>query len=261
MRRLLILLLFAIFLSGCAVNTAAQRNAWRFQEKQFTASDGLTLTSWLASPGAKQKAPLVVLLHMLSKTHESYTPFIEALRQHVQADSTHKNMTLPYILNFDLRGHGKSTRVGDHELHYGSMGEANFKKIPNDVREMVLHILADSTYTIDSSNIMVVGASIGANSAVMVTELLPGVSKVVMLSPGENYRGLEPAQAVKDCKAKMLIFATSLDTYAVASSRKLAELNPKSTTLRVFKGKGHGTNIINSYPEAMHQLLVWLFPK
>lgn len=260
MRKLTLLLLLIACLALNAQAAAEKQGGRKFEEQQFTTSDGLTLSAWFASPESDKKAPLVLLLHMLSKTHDSYAPFLDALHKYIQADSTNKNKTLPYILNFDLRGHGKSTTIGDSTFHYRDMSKADFKKIPNDVSRMVLHILADSSLNVDSDNIMIIGASIGANSAVMLTELLPGVSKVIMLSPGENYRGLKPSSAVKSFKGIMLIYTGTEDEYSAISSQKLVDLNKKNCTLRTFKGKDHGTHIINNDPKAMQQLLEWLLP-
>ncbi|MCK4372729.1 MAG: hypothetical protein KAW61_06255, partial [candidate division Zixibacteria bacterium] len=111
----------------------------------------------------------------------------------------------------------------------------------------------------DESGFFVIGASIGANTARMVSELLPSVSKVALLSPGEDYRGLQPAEALKKFKGDILIFACEDDKYSAASSRKLAAMNEEHCTLHIFEGSDHGTDIINNRRlEAMRILVDWL---
>ena len=84
------------------------------------------------------------------------------------------------------------------------------------------------------------------------------MSKVALLSPGEDYRGLKPAEALKKFKGRILIFACEDDKYSAASSRKLAAMNEEHCTLHIFRGPDHGTDIINHNPEAMRVLVDWL---
>ncbi len=220
--------------------------------------DGLVQTAWFLPSPAGDEAPLLVLLHMMGHDHHSFDPLIEALQKYVKADSARERL-MPHILNFDLRGHGESASANHREVPYHKMDDSGFARIPGDVKLTVEYLLADTGYGINNDSLTIIGASIGANSAMLITELLPNVKKVAMLSPGEDYRGLKPAPAVKNFQRDMLIYATKMDDYSRTSSESLMLLDPKHCRLRVYGGEEHGTDIINNHPQAMRDLLTWLY--
>ncbi len=247
------------------ITSVSAKSGWQFTEQTCITSDGLLLHAWLGvssgsnkpSPG---KHPLFLLLPMMGKSHDSYKSFINELSYFLQSDTLYQKQPLPYLLSFDLRGHGKSTSLNNNTISYRSMSHEDFAKMPQDVAEMTRQVIADTSLHIDTNNIVAIGASIGANTAIMLTRLLPGITKVVMLSPGIDYRGLRPAQALKAFTGRSLIFVSKRDTYSASSSQKLSAVN-RRCQLNVFDGKNHGTNIINNNSEAMNKLLRWLFMK
>jgi hypothetical protein len=228
------------------------------QKIQVTTADGLTQTAWFTAFSEKGKAPLWVLLPMMNHDHTSFQPLIEALTAYVQSDTT-GNTRLPHILSLDLRGHGESVNVKGTPVPADKMQPADFAKIPLDVRQMVEHVVADTGCHVDAGNIVVIGASIGANSAVMAGAMLPGVRRVVMLSPGEEYRSLAPGEAVKKFGKPMLIYACAGDSYSAESSRALGQLDRVNSTVRILSGTHHGTDIINGNAKTMQEMLSWLY--
>ncbi|HVP06684.1 MAG TPA: alpha/beta hydrolase [Candidatus Acidoferrum sp.] len=223
---------------------------------QVLTADSLKLFGVLQKSSLDRKAPLIVMLPMMANTHISYNTLCLALHRAAKENPAHP--TLPVLLTLDMRGHGKSTQRGAATLDAKSMGEEEFAKMPEDVRAMITQVIADTSYHIDTSNIIVIGASIGANSAAMLTSLLPNVKKVVMLSPGKDYHGLQPEGAVKAYKGDMLIYVSKGDSYSLESSQYLADLNKDHCTLVTFEGDNHGTDIINKVPGAMAQLVNWV---
>lgn len=222
-------------------------------------ADGLELHAWMTPSSTEQPAPLYVLLPMMAHTHESYDPFVKALYERIgQADSTRVPLAAPHILRLDLRGHGKSVRRNDSAVSFRSLSPQEFRKYPSDIEAMLERVLADKSARIDRDKIVVIGASIGANSAIMLTGLVNDITKVVMLSPGENYRSLEPAKAVKGFQNDILILVGEQDNYSGRSSEKLAALNKKRCRLKVYPGPDHGTDIINNNAQAMAELIDWL---
>ena len=226
------------------------------EEKMFIVDDSLKLTCWLLRDTTAQNEPLVVLLHQKGETHQSYQQFIDALMEYVGEDPSHRVM--PTIISFDLRGHGKSLfRKGD-TLRAESMPNAEYMKIPSDIRHVLGELVGDPTLGVDTSNVIVVGASIGANSAAMLTEMMSGIRKVAMLSPGKSYHSLEPMHAVEACRGKMMIFASKGDVYSEQSSKFIQNLNKDRCSLAWFPGDSHGTAIINGDKKAMRQLIEWV---
>ncbi len=251
----LFLVVFSAALSPLAETKTASNQT---EEKIYVTKYGLELHAWLTRSEGNQKAPLLITLPMMGHTHESYEPLLEAMREYVESDTNHTAI-MPYTLNFDLRGHGKSIRYKGHTLTYKDMRKPHWLEVPPEVAEMAASIIADTMYNIDEDNIIVVGASIGANTAMIMTEHLPGIKKVVMLSPGKNYRGLVPENHVKSFKGQMLIMVRKRDHNSRKASLYLQKFNEENCELRIYPERGHGTGIINNDPEPMAELVKWLF--
>lgn len=227
-------------------------------EYTIKTSDGLELHAWY-TPSPFENAPLFVMLPMMGYTHTSYNPLIKAIYERFKSsDSTVKAAVLPGMLCFDLRGHGASTKLGDKNLSYRTMEAEDFLHYPSDVEAMIKHVLKQNNLQQQNLKMIIIGASIGANTAVMTAELLGGVAKVVMLSPGESYRELEPAASLINYRGKALIFAAEEDSYSRTSSEKLAALNKQHSQVKIYPGPFHGTDILDNNPEAMSFLVNWL---
>lgn len=228
-------------------------------EITVSTGDSLQLTARFTPSPDSGKAPLLVMLPMLNKTHESYFLFIDSLKKFFATDSLAANLTFPHLLNLDLRGHGKSILKGGDTLTFETMGDENFHKIPEDVSVMVNYVLADYHDLIDTSQITVIGASIGANAAILLTELIPYISKVVLLSPGLDYHSLKPSDAFREFAGKTFIATTRGDRYAHETVQHLAALKKKNWILKIYPRGGHGTDIINQYDIAMKDMITWIF--
>ncbi len=228
------------------------------QEYTLTTADGLKLHAWL-TPSPHENAPLVVLLPMMGNTHHSYNSFIkEMFARFKTLDSTRTMQAVPHFLALDLRGHGQSTQMGTRTLNYRTMEPEDFAPYPSDVKAVIEKVLADKKLSLDHRNIIIIGASIGANSSVMAAENIAGVTKVVMLSPGESYRQLEPGPCLARFGGKVLIMVAEEDAYSKTSSEKLTALKKSGCTLKIYPGPYHGTDLIDNSPEAMNLLIDWL---
>lgn len=225
-------------------------------EKTLILDDSLKLWSELTSETNQKNQPVLILLHMMGHDHSSYQPFIQALLEQAGRDSLHPRM--PAILNLDLRGHGRSILRGLVSLNYETMTKEEFQKIPGDIAAMVAHLQEDTTLGLDWGNITVVGASIGANSAALVSTRIPGIRRIVMLSPGLSYHGLEPSDALRAFTGNVLVYASKGDEYARDSSQRLAEANKALVTVKWFGVDQHGTDIVNDDKAAMADLVTWI---
>lgn len=255
MKKILIIAIVFLFLIGNAFSSGIKLHE---KEYHITSEDGVELYAWL-TPSPDGTAPLYLLLPMRSYTHESYNRFIEAFYHYAaSADTGNSHIIIPNFLSFDLRGHGKSIKQGDKTINYGTLPQSDYAKMPSDVAAMLKRVLADKSLMFDRNDIEVVGASIGANTAALLTKQVDYIKKVAMLSPGENYLSLIPGDAVKEAKIPILIYVSKGDSYAYESSEKLASSNEKFCTLKCFDGDNHGTNIIDNNNEAMTDLIYWL---
>ena len=222
--------------------------------------DSLTQKAWFIPTDSRgHKEPLIVTLPMLNKTHESFAKFVDEVRAYVATSEADPDRVMPNFLNLDLRGHGQSTLLAGQPISFMSMGDENFVKIPQDVDAMIRKVLTDYAEVIDSSYIVVVGASIGANGALMVTEMMPEIRKVVALSPGRNYRGMQPLEAFKAYGGEVLFVACQGDEYSLESTRELVTSKDDGWFLKLYFGSDHGTRIINNNGIAMSTVIKWIY--
>src|SRR3989344_2219496 len=155
-----------------------------------------------------------VLLHMLGRNKESWSNFPKELNQKGYS-----------VIVLDLRGHGKS------ELNYKEFTERDFNN-------MILDAKAGKEY-LGLSKVAVIGASIGANTALKVAdEFTTGI----LLSPGLNFRGIDITNTKSN--KPILIVASEDDLYSLNSSKEILN-NLEKGELKIYKNKGHGTNMLD----------------
>ncbi|MEK6953290.1 MAG: alpha/beta fold hydrolase, partial [Nanoarchaeota archaeon] len=140
------------------------------------------------------------------------------------------------VIVLDLRGHGKS------DLNYKDFTERDFNNMIYDAK-------AGKEY-LGLNKIVVIGASIGANTALKVADEF---STSILLSPGLNFRGIDITN-IKSNKP-ILIVASEDDPYSLSSSKEIKN-NLKNSELKIYKNKGHGTNMLDE--ETKELLFKWL---
>lgn len=214
-----------------------------------TLRDSLRLCySYQTNDSAKARA-LVVTLPMLSRDRSSYDAIVARLSREFPQLS---------FINFDLRGHGLSTVVGGDSVSFKSMDRTDFPKIPHDVRE-ALRLLRKQRSELRKLPLVVIGASIGANSAAILANVETRVKAAILLSPGLDYRGLIPGPHLSMTDGKrILLMVGKSDTYSYTSTDSLYRLTEGVKTLEVFNTANHGTNIPNNDDGALDDIVQWM---
>jgi pimeloyl-ACP methyl ester carboxylesterase len=224
----------------------------------FVTDDGLTLHAWRSDAaidpeGVAGKPGLALLFPMLSKKHTSYEPFVERLNEIGYA-----------AIAFDMRGHGKSVHLNKKILLYGDMDESQFGRMPDDIAQFFDDFKQDYPDAYDYDDIIVIGASIGANTAAILTRE-NWVARAALLSPGRNYRGIRPELALTaedDPPMKPLYIAVAEDdTYSAESSQWFFDRYDGPKVLKKYPGSDHGTDILHNVPDADTELIDWLRTK
>lgn len=238
--------------------SAAEASSHDKNHLTFVTDDGLILHAWLSEAmidpeGVSGKPGLTLLLPMLSMTHASYEPFTGRLNK------------IGYTtLAFDLRGHGESVQLGKKTVSYAEMDNAQFAKIPKDIEKFFRDFRKKYPDAYDYDDVIVIGASIGANTAAILTPQ-DWVSKAVLLSPGRSYRGMRPEVVLvpeEEPPMKPLYIATAIDdTYSAESSQWFFDHYTGPKVLKKYPGKDHGTDILHNVPDADTELLEWLQKK
>jgi pimeloyl-ACP methyl ester carboxylesterase len=214
------------------------------QTISFLTSDGVTIVGnlWQTKSTASQK-PAVLLLHMMPAKKESWDAFARQLHE---LDHT--------VLAIDLRGHGESTKGAAGSLNYHNFDDADHKGYLLDA-EAALEFLKSHT---EAKSFIIIGASIGANTAINIGTEKRGVRGVVALSPGLNYRGIATEDSVRTWPKdrELLLLASKEDQYAAASVAALALIPNVSACL--LDNAGHGTDMLENASVCKTQLMDWI---
>lgn len=146
-------------------------------------------------------------------------------------------------LSIDLRGHGKSRICGKKQIDY-----RNFSK--NDWEKILLDWKAAEKYLskkFPPELIVLTGASIGANSAAIFSAEKK-FSAIILLSPGYDYAGLKPGEAIAKSKTKLLFYYSQTDPYSAKSCNYFSTIcsNNKIDCLFLEAESGHGVQIFES---------------
>lgn len=208
----------------------------------LTTADGVQLSGSFIE-GARKKA--VLLLHMMPATKESWEPLVGPLTERGWS-----------VLAIDLRGHGASAGGPDG---YRSFLDEDHGRSIHDVEAAMAYL---EGHGMPGERCAIVGASIGANLALCYAAEHP-VSRLVLLSPGLNYRGVEtlPAAARLTSRTAVLIATSEDDDENVAMSRRIAEELPPNVrrTVIEYHGAGHGTDMFGKEgPDLLRETCAWL---
>ena len=114
---------------------------------------------------------------------------------------------------------------------------ALMEKYTEDMKRVV-DALEKKTWTARVQMILV-GARLGANTALNAATRLPGVGGVVLLSPGLDYAGILTEGPMAALSTPTLMLAAQPDLYAYTSCERLKSLVPTDTL--TWKPIAHGT--------------------
>lgn len=201
----------------------------------LTAGDGTSLSAELYD-ASNRPAPGVVLVHMLSRTRADWDGFANALQD---AGFT--------ALAIDLRGHG------------GSAGSAQrLTDMVQDVRAAAQWLSARPG--VRPGAIAIVGASLGANLALLASVDLPVVRALALLSPSLDYRGVRvDATVLKKLGGRPIWMAASTDDPLALRTLKELSTEPSGPReQRLVEGQAHGTQLLGASPDIGSSLLDWL---
>ena len=209
-----------------------------------TADDMNIVGDWVPSP---RMIGVAILLHMMPETRSSWSA--------VQLAMSRKGIA---SLAIDLRGHGDSVATTDgFALDYRQFTDEDHATSIDDVRAAIDWVKKRG---VEISRIVLVGASIGANLAINELTDEPHIAGAVLLSPGEDYHGVEGLSDIEYLQPdhQIVIVAAEDDPDAFGASRKMYNLacSTKKTFVPYTSG-GHGTNMLKSDPSLAEKIADW----
>lgn len=213
---------------GSATQPTQPQTSLKSEEVSFNAG-AWKIYGTLYDSQSKTPDRAIILLPMLGKARDSYPiSFIERL---------HNDMPGSLILALDMRGHGKSTNIGT----WNSFDSAAFMDMKTDVSSAMKYL--EPKYP-NVESFYVVGASIGSTAAIGAGAREDMVHRVVMISPGMAYRGVDITSSVDKYKRPLMLISASGDSYSMDAIDEIESMAPASQlTTKIYPGSAHGTDL------------------
>lgn len=210
------------FNSGILPDYGGGLMAKNIEKISFRTEDGFAIRADFLKGGKNA----VVLLHQFNSDRHSYDNLAKKLNDN--------NFT---VIALDLRGHGESLDQNGIKRPHSGFTEKDFVAMTNDLKAAKRYLeLQDFTLY------AAIGSSIGANTCARYAAIDQSIEKIVLLSPGLNFKGIETEGPALDVKARTLIVASDDDQYSYSSGKTLQGLIPNSEFVAMHNA-GHGTNM------------------
>lgn len=189
---------------------------------------------------------LLILLHMNRSNRSVWKSFAEqAVTQRFA------------LLAIDFRGHGESTHGAVSDITFESLTNDDYANMVNDVDGAVQWLRSKPEYA--GLPMGIIGASIGANVALAYAAEHKSISAVILMSPGEDYRGVLAPPALQQYGDRpCLIILSEDDNYSSVSSRKLKEAGGEGTELFQYTTGGHGTLMFETQSDLPERLIRYM---
>jgi len=219
----------------------------KMEKVAFQTKDGFTIAAdyYPARDPASKKGAL--LIHMMPATKESWRAFAPLL-----AAKDYR------VLAIDLRGHGESA---GGPSGYQRFSDSQHQASINDVEAGVRFL---EERGVVSRDLVLIGASIGANLALEFMAENPAVGRAVLLSPGLDYRGIKAEPLMAKLKSGQAVLMVGSDDDPQSDGkviRALALAAPTGVRVdsRLYQKAGHGTNMFGrESPDLAQEILNWL---
>ncbi|MEZ4407698.1 MAG: alpha/beta hydrolase [Polyangiales bacterium] len=207
--------------------------------------DGWTLAATVATGEASSQGAAVLLVHQLGSSRGEWSALMDRLARPPSITA----------MAIDLRGHGEST--------LGPSGRATwerFRPTPAAWAATATDVAAGVDYLKVSGGaqrVVIVGSSLGSTAAVMAAAEDPSVAAVVMISPGLEYRGVDPRPAFTRFAGVFagasarpaLLLAADQDLAAAEAVPALASMAGPATEHEVIGGtRAHGVSLLDEDP-------------
>ena len=188
-------------------------------------------TDYASSGGSPTKA--VILLHDLGQDRSSFPYYF--------IKKVHDEMPDAVVVAIDLQGHGQSTNLGS----WSSFDTDALKTMKTDVIDLGTKYIAPNHPSVKSY--YVIGAGMGATTALLAAVQEHRIIKIAMLSPSFVDHGVTMQDAIPDYSQEMFLVASSGDSYSVQSISQISGIaNRLQVSSSVYGGSAQATAIFDA---------------
>lgn len=242
MKLISILLLLSIIIAGCSGGQGSNNSMppqSNIKDIKLATEDQVSLAATYYDANSEKA---VILLHMFGMTRQSWKDFATFMQS--------KGYN---VLAVDLRGHGQSLTKNNQKISYISFSDQDFQDMTKDVKAAKEYLVKQG-----AENISIIGASIGANLAIIYATQDKDIEKIVALSPGLNFKGVKPQDPAKKLTMPVLLVASEDDPYSAMTIRTLDGVMHNQHELKIFKNADHGTKMLSKEPDLKNIIVNFL---
>ncbi len=232
------------FFFSCSASILHAGEAHRVE---YTTSDGVVIIGdyWMPKD-ANTPAPAVILLHMYRSDRSAWRPLISALEDAGFA-----------IMAIDMRGHGESIKPEDRKLEkrVRERDPVLFRAMHRDV--FGAYRWLQQRPEVDLSRLAIVGASVGCSVALDYAVRDKSVDTIVLMTPGENYLGVDSVEDIKQYGRRPVLMLTS-EEERPNGPQALSELAKQAELKTYTKSSIHGTRMFGKVPGVRQYITAYL---
>ncbi len=232
-----LIIISSLLLIGCTEEVIPETPIEELPEPvqvMFYAEDGVQLSGIVWNNKDSDKG--IILLHMAGNSKSDYDTLAQVLQQAGYG-----------VFIFDFRGHGISQ--GED---WKTMSDAQWLDLEKDVKAAVKFMKNMGAYP----RIGLVGASIGANHALRYAITDEDVESLVLLSPGEDFRGVSSVGLATYSNPVLLVAAYD-DEYSATTVTQIYNELAGEKEIEMYDEAGHGTNMFKTQPELYKTITDW----
>jgi len=239
--------LVAVLASGCFRDGESARHVPVPAEFTLVTADGYRLPA-ICYPAPCENPPALIMVHGRGENRGAWAPLALAAQR------------AGYLcVAFNMRGHDGSEappNAGPGKSRYTEFTREDWLGVRLDIAVAKKAALEAGA---EPNNLVLAGAGLGANLALVYASADPDFQAVILLSPGLEYQGIKILDLMRNYnKRPVLILVAQGDAYAAGSAAQLKAAGQGFCELREYEGTAHGTGILATTPHAISQVLLWL---
>ncbi len=256
MKRIFLIVFSAICFAmafACPDAQAAPKKKVGYVNLTYETKDSFVIKSKLFYPAQEAEVyPVVVLLHSLGYSGEYWGNLVKSFIDSGVA-----------VFVVDLRGHGASVYDSNFKIRsWRYYSDTTFAKYPQDITE-ILRYLASNYKNISTTKYAIVGADIGANTAILASEkLYAKPSCLVLISPSRNFKNLyTPISLANLGEIPVLSIASVSDRFSYGEVQQLKKFAQGEYEMKTYPSGGMGMLMLKANTSMTADIVNWVSEK
>ncbi len=195
------------------------------------------------SNGLPEKA--ILLVHGASGSQSAWSPYLDSF-----LDSGWTVVTV------DMRGHGKSVRLGDQSSHWCQSWES----VKDNMGPDLSHVADFVNERFGDIRLVAMGGSMGGNSTLLAAAENSAIDAVILLSSGLARPRFELVDVLNQYgpERPLLVISTEGDRESYEAGRRVAALRPQTTLRDIPQSCTHAEPLLGEAPDLLPFILRWL---